>query len=109
MAISRTKSVTLTWSQSSFDVVNNYLISYRRIAGCTNALSGSHMISGSLRMYTVIGLEDNITYEINVTAMSTGNSSSVLINATTLSAGLHLMQFHVYFRPCLTSFHLIFK
>ena len=86
--ISLTDSVTLIWSQSSVNVVHNYIISYRRIAGgCNNAPPGSRIISGSLRTFTLTGLEEHITYEINVTAMNTANSLSALINATTLSTG----------------------
>ena len=79
--------MTLTWPQSLFDVVDNYIISYRRIAGCTNAPSGYHTINGSLRTFTLTGLEEDITYEINMTAMNTVNSLSAFINATTLSTG----------------------
>ena len=87
LPIPQINSVTLTWSQSSIDVIDNYIISYRRIAGCTNAPFGSRTISGLLRMYTLDGLEEDITYEINITAMNDGNSLSALTNATTLSAG----------------------
>ena len=79
-------SVRLTWSQSSLDVVVNYIISYRRTARC-NAPLGSRTISGSLRMYTLTGLEEDITYEITITAMNTRNSMSATTSTTTLAAG----------------------
>ena len=79
--------MTLTWTQSSFDVVDTYIISCRRIAGCTNAPSGYRTIGGSLRKFTLTGLEEDITYEINMTAMNTVKNLSAFINATTLSTG----------------------
>ena len=82
----QTKSVRLTWFQSSLDVVDNYIISFRRIAGC-KASSGSKTISGSLRTYTLTGLEENVTYEITITATNTNNNKSSITNTTTLSAG----------------------
>ena len=79
-------SVSLTWTQASLDVVDNYMISYRRTAGC-NTPSGSRTISGLLRTYTLTGLEEDITYEITITAMNTRNSMSSTTRATTLAAG----------------------
>ncbi len=54
-------SVMLTWTQPDIDVVQNYTISYSRTAGCSDAPSGSQTISGSMRMYTLSGLQENIT------------------------------------------------
>ena len=82
----QTKSVRLTWFQSSLDVVDNYIISYRRTAGC-KASSGSKTINGSLRTYTLTSLEENVTYEITITATNTNNNKSSITNTTTLSAG----------------------
>ena len=79
--------VGLTWTQSSMDVVDNYNISYRRTAGC-NTPSGSRTISGSLRTYNLTGLEEDITYEITITAMNTRNSMSATTSTTTLAAGM---------------------
>ena len=68
------------------DVVDNYIISYSRTAGC-NAPSGSRTISGSLRTYTLTGLEEDITYEITISAMNTRNRISATTTTTTLTAG----------------------
>ena len=81
-------AVGLTWTQSSMDVVDNYIISYRRTAGCTNAPSGSRTISGSLRTYSLPGLEEDITYEITITAINTKNNMSATTSTTTLAAGM---------------------
>ena len=86
--------MSLTWSQSHLDIVDNYNISYRRTAGC-NASSGSHTISGSLRTYTLASLEEDITYEIKMTAMNTRNSLSATAITTTLSAG-KIYEYHGY-------------
>ena len=87
MPIPQTKSVMLTWTQSPLDVVDNYMISYSRTAGC-NVPSGSRTISGSLRTYYLPGLEEDITYEITITAMNTRNSMSASTSTTTLTAGM---------------------
>ena len=86
MPTPQTKLVRLTWSQSSLDVVDSYIISYIITAGC-NAPSDSHTISGLLRTYTLTGLEEDITYEITITAMNVRNSMSAITSTTTLSAG----------------------
>ena len=85
MPTPQTMAVGLTWTQSSMDVVDNYIISYRRTAGC-NAPSGSRTISGSLRTYNLPGLEEDITYEITISAMNTRNSMSATTSTTTLAA-----------------------
>ena len=62
-------------------------MSYSRSAGRCNAPSGSRTISGSLRKYTLTGLEEDITYEITISAMNTRNSMSATTRATTLAEG----------------------
>ncbi len=79
-------SVMLTWTQSDIDAVQNYIISYNRTAGCSDAPNGSQTISGSMRMYTLSGLQEDITYNITITAMNTRNRLSATISFTTLTA-----------------------
>ncbi len=79
-------SVMLTWTQSDIDVVQNYTISYTRTAGCSDAPSGSQTISGSMRMYTLSGLQEDITYNITITAMNTRNRLSATKSFTTFTA-----------------------
>ena len=81
-------SVMLTWTQSDIDAVQNYIISYTRTAGCSDAPSGSQTISGSMRMYTLSGLQENITYDITITAMNTRNRLSATKSFTTLTASM---------------------
>ncbi len=82
-------SVMLTWTQPDIDVVQNYIISYNRTAGCSDAPSGSQTISGSMRMYTLSGLQGNITYDITVTAIiNTGNRLTATESFTTLTASM---------------------
>ncbi len=79
-------SVMLTWTQSDIDAVQNYIISYTRTAGCSDAPSGSLTISGSMRMYNLSGLQEDITYNITITAMNARNRLSVTKSFTTLTA-----------------------
>ena len=70
------------------DVVDSYTISYMRTAGCPDAPSGSRTsISGSDRSYDLTGLEENITYDITITAINTANQMSTTTSVTTLTAG----------------------
>ena len=96
-------SVMLTWTQSDIDAVQNYIISYTRTAGCSDAPSGSQTISGSMRMYTLSGLQENITYSITITAMNARKRLSATESFATLTACmlclLHIVvhtNFHQY-------------
>lgn len=81
-------SVMLSWTQSNLDVVDNYIINYRRVTGCSEAPSGTRTISdGSLRNYNLMGLEENIEYEIIITAMNAGGMSSAMKMLMTQTAG----------------------
>ncbi len=81
-------SVMLTWTQPDIDAVQNYIISYTRTAGCSDAPSGSLTISGSMRMYTLSGLQENITYKITITAMNTRNRLSATKSFPTQTASM---------------------
>ncbi len=90
-------SVMLTWTQSDIDAVQNYIISYTRTAGCSDTPSGSQTISGSMRMYTLSGLQENITYNITITTMNIRNELSATESFTTLTASkLYMIYIHVY-------------
>ena len=79
-------SVTLMWSQSSIDVVTDYIVSYTSSGGCSDAPSGSRTASGS--PYTLSNLEENTPYQIDIVAMNSGGMSSPATNTTTtLSTG----------------------
>ncbi len=79
--------VMLIWTQPDIDAVQNYIISYTRTAGCSDAPSGSQTTSGSMRMYTLSGLQENITYDITIAAMNTRNrlSATESLSWTTLT------------------------
>ncbi len=90
-------SVMLTWTQPDIDAVQNYIISYTRTAGCSDAPSGSQTFSGSMRMYTLSGLQENITYDITITARNIRNGLSSTESFTTLTASkLYMIYIHVY-------------
>ena len=86
MSSALTTSVTLMWSQSSMDVVTDYIVSYTRTGGCSDAPSGSRRATGS--PYTLSNLEENTPYQINIVAMNSGGMSSpATYTTTTLSSG----------------------
>ncbi len=78
----------LTWTQSDIDAVQNYIISYTRTAGCSDAPSGSQNISGCMRMYTLRDLQESITYNITLTAINTRNRLSATESFTTLTESM---------------------
>ena len=79
-------SVTLMWSQSSMDVVTDYIVSYSASGGCSDALPGSMTASSS--PYTLSNLEENTPYQIIIVSMNRGGMSSpVTYTTTTLSSG----------------------
>ncbi len=85
----------LNWTQSDNDAVQNYTIIYTRTAGCSDAPSGSQTISGSMRMYTLSGLQEDITYGITITAMNPRNRLSATESFTTLTASM-LSNYYIY-------------
>ena len=87
MGTPRTMSMTLTWSQSSLDVVDSYTISYTVMAGCTSALSGSRTISGSATSFILSSLEEATEYMITIMAKNTAALSPATFVGTTLAAG----------------------
>ncbi len=76
-------SITLTWTQTTGDVVDSYTISYSfTVMGC-DGHSGSFGnnniigIDGSTRMYTLSGLEEYTEFAITLTAVNGAGSASV--------------------------------
>ena len=78
--------IHLNWTQSEQYIVENYLISFRRIRGCTSAQPGTRNISGQFQEYNLTGLEENITYEVTVLAVNDDGTTTSTITATTQSA-----------------------
>ena len=76
----------LNWTQSEQDFVENYLINFRRVRGCTNAQPGTRNISGQFQEYNLTGLEENITYEVTVMAVNDDGTTTSTITTTTQSA-----------------------
>ena len=84
-----TTCISLTWSQSSVDIVESYTISYSRMAGCASASSDSITIMGSPTSYLLPSLEEASKYVINIKAKSPAGffpASNLFVEAT-LSAG----------------------
>ena len=71
-----TRSVSLTWSQSSLDVVDSYIISYTGIAG-SDDLSGSRTVSGSTTSYILCFLDETTEYVKTIKSKNTVGFSPV--------------------------------
>ena len=89
MGTPRTRSIFLTLSQSSLDVVDSYTISYTGMTGCVSAPSGSMTITGSPTSFILPSLEEATEYVITIKAKNTAGlspaSNSFVI--TTLATG----------------------
>ncbi len=90
-------SITLTWTQTTGDVVDSYTISYYfTVIGC-DGVSGSvgnnniMGIDGSTRMYTLSGLEEYTEFTITLTAVNGAGSASVSRVART-EAGNYILR-----------------
>ncbi len=75
--------ITLTWTQTTGDVVDSYTISYSfMVIGC-GGVSGSAGndiimgIDGATRMYTLSGVEEYTEFTITLTAVNGAGSTSV--------------------------------
>ena len=84
-------SITITWTQTTGDVVDSYTISYSfMVIGC-DGVSGSTGnnnimgIDGSARMYTLSGLEEYTEFMITLTAVNGAGSISVSKVARTVA------------------------
>ena len=93
MGTPRTRSISLTWTQSPLDVVDSYTISYTGMAGCASALSGSRTISGSATSFILSSLEEATEYVITIMAKNTAGFSpaSNSFVGTTRATGLSEM------------------
>ena len=89
MGTPRTRSISLTLSQSSLDVVDSYTISYSVMAGCVSAPSDSMTITGSPTSFILPSLEEATVYVITIKAKNTAGFSpaSNSFVGTTLAAG----------------------
>ena len=89
MGTPRTRSISLTLSQSPLDVVDSYTISYTGMTGCVSALSGSRTITGSPSSFILSSLEEATEYMITIMAKNTAGLSpaSNSFVGTTLAAG----------------------
>ena len=75
MGTTLTTSISLTWSQSSDDIVESYTISYSRMAGCASAPSDSRTIMKSTTRYLLPSLEEATEYVITIMAKNTAGFS----------------------------------
>ncbi len=90
-------SITITWTQTTRDVVDSYTISYSfMVIGC-DGVSGSTGINdimginGSTRMYILSGLEEFTEFTITLTAVNGAGSTSVSRMAHTEAGNYILM------------------
>ena len=84
-----TRSMSLTWSQSSLDVVDSYTTSYTGMGGCGSTPSGSRTVTGSATSYILFSLQEATEYVITIKAKNTAGFSpaSNSFVGTTLAAG----------------------
>ena len=84
-----TTSISLTWFQSSDDIVDSYTISYSRMAGCASAQSDSKIITGPTTSHSLSSLEEATVYVITIEAKNTAGFSPVSNSfvGMTLAAG----------------------
>ena len=88
MGTPQTRSISLTWSQSSDDIVDSYTISYSVMTGCASAPSVSRNITGSATSSILPSLEEATEYVITIKAKNiAGFSAASTFVGTTLAAG----------------------
>lgn len=63
---SQTTSVTLIWSLPCLDIVDSYVITYRGSGYCSSSFI--HSVTVNVSQYTISGLQEGLTYEINITS-----------------------------------------
>ena len=75
IGIPGSRSISHTWSQSSLDVVDSYIISYTGMTGCASAPSGSLTITGLPTSYILSSLEEATDCVIAMKAKNTAGFS----------------------------------
>ena len=64
----------MTWTSSSTDFVNTYIVSYTRVSGCSAAPPGSVTITTTTT--TITDLQENIRYQFRLTATNSAGTST---------------------------------
>ena len=86
-----TTSISLYWNVPSGSVVTRYEVMWQRDTSrdCSDEGGGSTTITDGSTSYDIMGLEEDSTYTITVTATNTAGSSAVsdAVPAMTLEAG----------------------
>ena len=73
---------------SAGSVVNRYVVEWRYNGECSDVSGGRATVGGSMTSYTLVGLEEYITYAITVTASNDVSSAvSQIATAQTSPAG----------------------
>ena len=83
-------SITLSWSVPSGSVVDSYEVMWQRDTSgeCSDEDEGSTTITDGSTSYDIMGLEEDSSYSITVTATnSAGSAVSDAVTAMTLEAG----------------------
>ena len=86
-----TTSISLSWSVSSGSVVDSYEVMWQRDTSgeCPDEDEGSAIVTNGSTSYDIMGLEEDFSYRITVTASNAvgGNAVSKIVTAMTLEAG----------------------
>ena len=84
-------SISLSWSVPSGSVVTSYEVMWQRdtSVGCSDEDEGSTTITDGSTSYEIMGLEEDSSYTISVTAVNVAGSSAVseTVTAMTEEAG----------------------
>lgn len=86
LAHAKPTSVTITWTQSQADIVDNYVINYYESVGCGDNLRSSASVSAAKNNYTLNGLDEDTTYGVTIAAVNgAGFSTSAVLVVTTVA------------------------
>ena len=82
-------SISLSWSVPSGSGMNVYEVMWQRVTSgeCSNEDENSTTTSDGSISYDIMGLEEDSSYIITVTANNSGGRSSNTVTAMTLKAG----------------------
>ena len=82
-------SISLSWSVPSGSVVTSYEVMWQRdtSVGCSDEDEGSTTITDGSTSYEIMGLEEDSSYSLTVTAANEAGSSAVSVTSMTEEAG----------------------
>ena len=95
MAVSHSPtSITLTWTQPEWEVVDSYEVSFSYQGPCSGfSHTNTTTVAGTTRQYTLTGLQDFSNYTVTVVAVNgAGRSGGNNVNVVTMADGTYACQ-----------------